>query len=330
MTMGDPYVGKYRFLDVQQGKREKEKLIRERRCIAIRERKYEDELGEAEEIRADTQREYEELEAELEAKREILADTEQEVDRIKRKCEVCRRQIGEYSDAIQQAQLGLEAVQEIAHQGARGNKRSSEEVEVADPEPGPDRDISPQNPPGATPKSGMPLRREPTRIGPEEVQVALRRHVGDQEREYRRYAQEEPRQHQRYPVGCTLVVDGVPYQMTEEALLPLLLSAFGEWRVPHERIIGCNVLRDVSQVGGTATYINRGQVIIRFANKEYMDEYCDHLQGCSLRCDVTGSRRYLRTNAATRELEIRPRRHRRDVLVSARFFEEIWDAHAVE
>ena len=330
MAMGDPYVGKYRFLDVQQGNREKERLLKGRRCIAIRERRYEDELDEAKEIRADVQREYEEIEAELEAKKEALEDAEQEVDRIKRRCEVCNRQIGEYSDAIQQAQLGLEAIQEIAHQSARGSKRPSGEVEASDPEPGPDRDTSPQNPPGVTPKSGMPLRREPMRIGPEEVQVALRRQVGDQEGEYRRYAREELHQHQRYPVGCTLIVDGVPYEMTEKVFLPLLLSAFGGWRVPHRRIIGCNVLRDVSQVGGTVTYTNRGQVIVRFANKEYMDEYCGLLQGCNLRCDITGRRRYLRTNAADRELEIRPHRHRRDILVSARFFEEIWDAHAVE
>ena len=88
--------------------------------------------------------------------------------------------------------------------------------------------------------------------------------------------------------------------------------------------------RDVSQIEGTATYINRGQVIIRFANRKYMDEYRSHIQGGNLRCDATGRRRKLRTCEPPQDLEIRSRRHRRDILISARFFEEIWDAHAVE
>ena len=108
------------------------------------------------------------------------------------------------------------------------------------------------------------------------------------------------------------------------------MSAFGQWDVPHERIIGCNVLRKASHFQGTGTYVNRGQVIIRFANREYMDEYCGRIRGRNLRCDVTGDERRLRTCEPARDLEIKPRRHRRDVLISARFFEEIWDAHTME
>ena len=127
------------------------------------------------------------------------------------------------------------------------------------------------------------------------------------------------------------MVDGVPYRMSEKAFMPLLLSAFGHWDVPHEKIIGYNVLRVASRPGGTGTYSNRGQVIIRFANREYMDEYCDQIRQRKLRCDVTGNRRELRASATARDLEIEPRRAwHRDVLTSARFFGEIWDAYAVE
>ena len=170
------------------------------------------------------------------------------------------------------------------------------------------------------------------RIGSKEIHEALHQQAADHcEREYRKYTQELQPLHWKYPPGCTLVVDGVPYRMTEEAFMPLLLSAFGEWGVPHQRIIGCNILRETSQFDGTETYWNRGQVMIRFANRECMSEYRGHIQGCSLRCDITGRRRKLRTCEPLRDLEIKPRStRRRDVLVSARFFEEIWDAHAVE
>ena len=321
MTMGEPYEGKYRFADIQQGEKVMQKLVEQHRRVSRKEREYEEELKDVEEIEKITQREYGKLMVQLKVKEDILADARRHADRIKRDYAGCRRQTRKYSDAIQQARQSLDAMQE----GARGYKRSSDEIEVDDPKQGSDREIEPCDPPGIV------LRRAPTRIGSEEVQKALRRQAaGDQEREYRRYAREEPCQHQRYPTGCTLVVDGVPYRMTEGAFLPLLLSAFGKWGVPHEKIIGCNVLRDVSQVEGTATYINRGQVIIRFASREYMNEYRGHIRGRNLRCDLTGRRRDLRTCEPPQDLEIRPRRHRRDVLVSARFFEEVWDAHAVE
>ena len=220
MTMGEPYVGKYQFLDIQQGEREIGKLEGQRRRLAEQKKEYEEELEEAEEIEGNTQRQYEELEAQLKVKEEILADVKQDADRLRRGYAGCRRQIRMYVDAIQRARQGLEVVQEIARRRARGNKRSDDEIGAVDPRSG-DQDIVSRNSPSVAPKSDVPPRRAPTRISPEAVQEALRRQAaGDQEREYRRYAREEPRQHQKYPAGCTLAVDGVPHEMTEGAFCP--------------------------------------------------------------------------------------------------------------
>ena len=188
MTMGEPYEGKYRFADIQQGERVMEKLIARRRRMNREEREYEEELKDVEEIEKITKRGYGKLMVQLKAKEDVLADTRRHADRIKRDYAACRRLTREYSDAIRQARRGLDAMQEAAHQSARGNKRSSDEMEVADPRQGSDREIEPCDPPGIV------LRRAPTRIGSEEVREAMRRQAaGDQKGEYRRYAREDYR-----------------------------------------------------------------------------------------------------------------------------------------
>ena len=55
------------------------------------------------------QQEYEDLEVELKDKEDILAEARREADAIRRRCKGYRRRIKIYSDAIQQAWLGLEA-----------------------------------------------------------------------------------------------------------------------------------------------------------------------------------------------------------------------------
>ena len=280
------------------------------------------------------QQEYEDLEVELKDKEDILAEAKQDADRIRRQCKGYRRRIKMYSDAIQQARLGLEAVgaEEIAHQSARGNKHSDDGNTVTDSGPGSDGDIGSHDLRDIVSKSDVPLRKAFTRISSEEVKEAPRQQAADyQDKGCRRGDQEEQPQHGRYPTGCTLVVDGIPPMMSERTFMPLLLSAFGHWDVPHKKIIGYNVLKVASCSEGTGTYSNRGQAIIRFENKEYMDEYCDQIRQRKLRCDVTGNRRELRVSATARDLEIEPRRAwHRDVLTAARFFGEIWDAYAAK
>ena len=276
MTMGELYEGKYGFMDILR-------------------------------------REYDDLEVELKDKGDILAEVKRDADRIKHQCVGCKHKIKEYSHAIQQAQLGLEAVraEEIARRSARGNKHSDDGAIVTDPRPGSDGDIEPRDLPDIAPKSEVPLKRTLMRIGSEEVKEALRQQAaGYLEKEHRRYDREEQPQHWKYPTGCTLMVDGIPPMMSERTFMPLLLSAFGHWDVPHKKIIGYNVIRVASRPGDTGTYNNRGQVIFRFANKEYMDEYCDQIRQSKLRCDMTGNRRELRASATARDLEIEPRRLR--------------------
>ena len=187
MTMGEPYEGKYKFADIQQGKREMEKLIARRQRMSRDEREYEEERRDVEEIERITKREYGMLMVQMKGKEDIIADARRHASRIKRDHAACKRRTGEYSDAIRQAQRGLEAMQKADHQGARGDKRSSDEMEAADLRQGSGREVEPCDPPG------IALRRAPTRIGQEEVWEAIRGQAeGDQKRKYRKYARGEP------------------------------------------------------------------------------------------------------------------------------------------
>ena len=110
--------------------------------------------------------------------------------------------------------------------------------------------------------------------------------------------------------------------------MPLVMTAFGNWEVGHQKIIGINVLRTASHVAGVGTYVNRGQILIRFADGTYMDEYARLIGGRTLVCDQTGSTRELRSRPADRDLDL-SRRAGRDMMLSARFFDEVWDAYQV-
>ena len=133
------------------------------------------------------------------------------------------------------------------------------------------------------------------------------------------------RQGMYYPIGCTLVVDGVPYEASEPAFLPLLLTAFQHWAVNHDKIIGINIKRMAAHVQGVETYVNRGEVFVRSASKEYLEEYEELVRGKWLRCGRTGNWREVRTNPATRDLDIKPLGHRD---YRPRFFDEVWKVSA--
>ena len=103
---------------------------------------------------------------------------------------------------------------------------------------------------------------------------------------------------------------------------PLILTGFGQWEVGHSNILGINIPRKVKP-GAGRMYINRGQMFVRFVDRQHMDAYVGFISGRSLRCDVTGKVRDVRCKQAERDLEISKGRGS-DVMVSARFFEEVW------
>ena len=351
MTLGDQYNGKYRFLDVAQGEAEVKQLVHLRGRTETLAKECEGDLGEAEEKVEIIEEEYADLKEELDVKAASLREVKDKAEKLRGKLASRREYVREYDEAIKQAHKGLEVVRdtEVAYQRERGNKRRdrqaaapppkygrNRESVVLTPRAGADRDVGtpPQAAPiqGVTSKAGAPSHTAVSRIGAGDVQEALRQQQSAGGKgDGRRASAADPKARpprREYPRRCTLAVDGVPFQMSEKVFMPLLMTAFGHWEVGHQRIIGCNVLREASHISGTGTYVNRGQVMIRFSDREYLEEYRKQLQGRSLKCDVTGNRREIRVREPEQDLAVRPRQGR-DVLTSARFFEEVWETYAV-
>ena len=109
----------------------------------------------------------------------------------------------------------------------------------------------------------------------------------------------------KYPEGCTLAIEGIPFHAHENTFLPALVTCFGKWDVPNKNVIAINIVRKYNRrpgVGGT--YVNSGHMFIRFAEKKFAKEVEDHIMGAEVyvTCDVTGSKRRLRCRAAHRDL----------------------------
>ena len=102
------------------------------------------------------------------------------------------------------------------------------------------------------------------------------------------------------------------------------LTAFGKWDLHHGKIIGINIIREAAHVAGARTYVNNWEMFMRFANKEYLEEYVDAVAGCRLKCDVTGKTRYICTRVTHRDLEVNMV-GRGDYMTRPRFFEEVWN-----
>ena len=123
MTLGDPYVGKYKFLDVAQGEAEIKQLIHLQGRNEVLAREYEDVLVGVEKEVKTLEKEYADLQEALEVKAKSLQAVQDKAERIKGKLYARRKYFEDYGDAIEQARKGLEDVRntEVARQQARGN-----------------------------------------------------------------------------------------------------------------------------------------------------------------------------------------------------------------
>ena len=67
------------------------------------------------------------------------------------------------------------------------------------------------------------------------------------------------------------------------------------------------------------------EVFLRFAKREYLDEYLNFMDRRYLKCNRTGKYRELRTRVPERDLEVSDSSGRNSMVV-ARFFAEVWKA----
>ena len=109
----------------------------------------------------------------------------------------------------------------------------------------------------------------------------------------------------KYPEGCTLAIEGIPFHASESIFLPALVACFGKWDVPNAKVIAVNIFRLANRHSGTGgTYVNTGHMFIRFSDAEFMKEVKDHIMKMNVcvTCNVTGNSRRLRCRLAHRDL----------------------------
>ena len=133
----------------------------------------------------------------------------------------------------------------------------------------------------------------------------------------------------KYPTGCTLVVDGIPYNTNEHMYLPALVSCYGKWKVPNENVIAVNIPRSANHIAGESeTYVNRGHVFLRFSEQKYMKELQSMIdeQDQFVECDVKWKVRYkIRCRVAERDLGSKDLfKVNVPVLERARYFDDVF------
>ena len=131
----------------------------------------------------------------------------------------------------------------------------------------------------------------------------------------------------KFPIGCTLAIEGIPVHASEITFLPALVTCFGRWEVPNRKVIAINIFREANHFRGIGgTYLNSGHMFMRFAEVQYMVEVEDLImkQEAVVTCDVTGSNRRLRCRVAERDLEGKDFYKRGSIIERARYFDVVF------
>ena len=91
--------------------------------------------------------------------------------------------------------------------------------------------------------------------------------------------------------------------------LPALVSCFGRWEVPNQKVIAVSNPRDAIHVAGKGIrYKNRGHVFVRFSGRKYMEEVKGMIDEYEqvVECDVRKYVRHkLRCRVADRHISCR-------------------------
>ena len=131
----------------------------------------------------------------------------------------------------------------------------------------------------------------------------------------------------KYPEGCTLVIEGIPFHANESRYLPALVTCFGEWDVPNQNVIAINIFRQANHFAGIGgTYVNVGHMFMRFSEVRHMNAVEEFItnEEVVVTCDVTGSNRKLRCRAAERDLGGMDSYKRGCIMERARYFDDVF------
>ena len=287
MCLGDEYQGVYSFSTEEQGLDEIAALMRHKGNKELLKKKYEDEV---------------------EVLQQQLWEAKQEVEKYTKGAE-------HYDEALFQAHRALEVVRMKEEENRRrwAKRKRSPSPEAAD---GCTEAVEVEESPVMGEEEEVNRGRART-IDEGMVQRSMAKLVAGGLQPWWRVQPPGP----HYPPDCTLVVDGIPWKMTESLFLPILLSAYDHWEVPHQRFVGINISREWDKKSGA--YVNRGEVFIRFANQEYLREYMGLVEGRELQCDVSGRNRFLRVRRADKDLVVNS--VGRDYMAGPRFGQDIWE-----
>ena len=296
MEPGQDYVGEFQFLDEDQGVKEVENLRR---------------------LRDGKIREYHRQQEDYEARLDRAKLEKERAEEARERMREAEVMITNYDAAIYRANIGLEVARNkdrvaMQHRQERGTKRRV---------PAGGRGTPVHEPPSRGRGSGSAGGMQVIDEGMLDHAMG-RLGLGDGGRGAQRPQDRE------YPGGCTVVVDGISYDASESSFLPPLLTAFKSrgWEVDHQRIIGINIKREASH-GGPRTYRNCGEMFIRLANPEDVNEYIGLVNERELWCDYSHRYRRVRAQRAHKDLEINLRRRGSDVMTRPRFFEEVWQTY---
>ena len=131
----------------------------------------------------------------------------------------------------------------------------------------------------------------------------------------------------KFPTGCTLAIEGIPFHANESSYLPALVTCFDKWEVLNQKVIAINIFRKAnhsSEIGGI--YVNTGHMFMRFAEVQYMEEVEDFImkQEAVVTCDVTGYNCRLWCRVAVRDLGGKDCYKRGSIMERARYFDEVF------